>query len=91
MSLTLRIDPHTLNRAEERGATEAEIRDVWESGEPTPAKRNRLAKVKVFPFGRQWNNRFYEEKRVEVIYVVEDGVWITVTVYVYFGRWTLQE
>ncbi len=30
--MRIHIDPHTLERAEERGASEAEIRDVVETG-----------------------------------------------------------
>jgi len=89
MGIRLRIDPHTLLRAEERGATETEIRDVLETGDPIPAKTMRLAKAKVYPFDRERNGKYYAHKRVEVIYVEEDGLTVTVTVYVFFGQWTI--
>lgn len=85
--MNIQVDPHTLKRAEERGATQEEITDVIENGIPIPAKRNRLAKVKVFPFEQERLGKFYKQKRIEVIYLIEDNVIVTVTVYVFYGEW----
>ena len=52
--MLIRINPHTLERAEERGATKTEIEDVIRTGAAIPAKGNRQAKEKVFDFRRQW-------------------------------------
>jgi hypothetical protein len=41
--MEIRIDPHTLERAKERGAHENEIKDVLQSGGVIPARQNRLA------------------------------------------------
>lgn len=81
------MDPHTVERAEERGSNEAEIREVIESGFPLPARHGRWRKAKVYPFNRRRRNQYYEHKRVEVIYVVEEDEIITVTVYVFYGFW----
>lgn len=81
------IDPHTLLRAEERGTNEAEIRDVLTTGFPIPAKPGKLGKAKVYNFNRLRHGKCYEQKRVEVIYLVEHDELITVTVYVFFGIW----
>jgi hypothetical protein len=83
----IRIDPHTLARAEERGATLDEIREVVESGLVEHARSGRLAKATVFRFDAERAGRFYPEKRVRVIYAVDDDVVTTITVYVYYGRW----
>ena len=85
--MLIRINPHTLERAEERGATKSEIEDVIRTGTPIPAKRNRQAKEKVFDFRRQWQNAYYDQKKVQVIYVVQEEVAVTVTVYVFYGKW----
>jgi hypothetical protein len=85
--LDIRIEPHTLLRAVERGADEAEIRDVLLTGTPVPARGDRLAKAKVYPFDAARLGKHYDQKRVEVVYVQEDGVTVTVTVYVFYGRW----
>jgi hypothetical protein len=85
--MNIQIDPHTLNRALERGAIEEEIRETLEKGVSISAKGDRLGKSSVFEFQTVRNGKFYEQKRVEVIYVIENETVITVTVYVFFGRW----
>lgn len=87
MDIRIQIDPHTLKRAEERGASEAEIKDVLRAGAEFPAKKNRKARAKVYPFNRERNGKFYEQKRIEVYYVEEAGKSVTVTVYVFYGKW----
>lgn len=45
--MEIQIDPYTLERAEERGTSEEEIRDVLVTGFSIPGKRGRLGKAKV--------------------------------------------
>ena len=51
--MEIRIDPHTLERALERGASESEIKEVLSNGVAVPAKQGRLAKSHVFSFNRE--------------------------------------
>lgn len=85
--MNVRIDPHTLQRATERGTNEAEIREVIATGLRISAKHGREGSAKVFRFHQMRGGRYYEHKRVEVIYTVEAGTVITVTVYVFYGTW----
>jgi len=85
--MRIQIDPHTLRRAEERGTNEAEIREVITSGAPIPAKYGRMGRTKVFEFGRSRHGKPFEQKRVEVLYSLEEETIITVTVYVFYGKW----
>ncbi len=85
--MKIRVDPHTLKRAWERGTDEEEIRDVVLTGFPIPAKAGRLGRAKIYPFNQFRLGKFYEQKRVEVIYVVEGDTVVTVTVYVFYGKW----
>jgi hypothetical protein len=85
--MQIQIEPHTLKRAEERGANESEILDVISTGINITAKLNRLAKAKVFEFHELRNNKFYEQKRIEVIYTIENDTFVTITVYVFYGKW----
>jgi Domain of unknown function (DUF4258) len=85
--MEIQIDPHTLERAEQRGANEEEIKDVINTGLSFPAKHGRMGKAKVYNFQRQWHGVYYEQKRVEVIYTIEKDVAVTVTVYVFYGEW----
>jgi hypothetical protein len=81
------IEPHTLERAEERGACLSEIEDVIHAGFSVPAGGNRLAKARVYPFKQERLGKYYAQKRVEVIYVKEQESIVTVTVYVFYGEW----
>lgn len=85
--MEIQIDPHTLERALERGTTEEEIKDVIITGIPIPAKYEREGKVKVYEFKQIRHGRFFEQKRVEVFFLTERENIITVTVYVFYGQW----
>ena len=81
------IDPHTLERANERGASEEEIHDVINTGFSITAKYERHGKAKIYKFKKRRHNKFYEHKRIEVFYIIEKDKIITVTVYVFYGKW----
>ena len=85
--IQIQIDPRTLKRAEERGATREEIEDVIRTGTPEQAGRNQLSKSKIIKFRRIWRGEYYEQKKVQVIYIEEQEVATTVTVYVFYGHW----
>ena len=85
--MEIRIDPHTLERAEERGTNKQEIQDVIETGFAISTKYERVGKARIYDFKRKRHNKYYEQKRVEVYYTIEERVIITVTVYVFFGKW----
>jgi aldehyde:ferredoxin oxidoreductase len=88
--MEIRIDPHTLRRAAERGASEAEILDVLANGAPVAARAGRWGKAKVYDFNQQRLGRTYRQKRIEVIYTEENETIVTVTVYVFFGEWEVR-
>ena len=81
--MEIQIDPHTLERAEERGATE----DVINTGLAIPAEYGRIGKAKVYNFKQNRHNKYYEQKRVEVFYLIKGDRIVTVTVYVFYGKW----
>ncbi|MBA3060621.1 MAG: hypothetical protein FP832_03055 [Nitrospirae bacterium] len=85
--MKIQIDPHTLECAEERGANENEIIDVIQTGVVIPAKYGRIGRAKVYDFKQNRHNKYYEQKRVEVFYTIEGSRIITVTVYVFYGKW----
>ena len=85
--MKIEIHEHTLSRALERGTDRLEIIDVLESGIICNAKENRYCRYKLFPSGKVRNELYYEQKRVEVIYILEKDCLITVTVYVFYGKW----
>lgn len=85
--MNIQIDPHTLDRAKERGTNEQEIQDVIETGVKIPAKYGKMGKAKIYEFKRNRLEKYYEQKRVEVFYIIEKEIAVTVTVYVFYGKW----
>ncbi len=89
--MDIRIDSHTLDRAAERGASPNEIIEVINTGHPVPAKHARLGKSKIFEFNQTRLGRFYEHKNIEVFFAIEGDVIVTVTVYVFYGKWEIDD
>lgn len=87
--MEIRIDSHTLERAAERGTSSEEIIDVITSGHPIPAKYGRLGKSKIFNFNQTRLGRYYEQKKIEVFFAIEGDVIVTATVYVFYGKWEI--
>jgi len=85
--MQIQIDKHTLERAEERGTDEEEIKDVIETGFDVPGKHGRIGKAKVYEYNQKRSGKYYEQKRVEVFYIIEENLIITATVYVFYGKW----
>lgn len=83
----IQVDPHTLERAEERGTNEAEVRDVLQTGVPIPGKHGREGKAKIYDFKRVRNGKYFEQKRVEMFYTIGGQTWVTATVCVFHGKW----
>ena len=85
--MEIQIGPHSLERAEERGTNEEEIIDVINTGFSIPGKYGHMGKAKIYDFNQKRHGKFYEQKRVEVFYTIERDIMITVTVYVFYGKW----
>jgi hypothetical protein len=85
--MEIRIEPHTLKRARERGVSPEQIEDVLRTGELSPAYGGRSAKSKVYAYDDIWMGRRYDHQLVKVIYAVEGGLIVTVTVVASYGRW----
>ena len=76
-------------RSGEQRKKKSEIKDVIETGFPIPAKYARMGKAKIFPFSQIRLGTYYEQKRVEVFYISQRDIIVTVTVYVFYGRWEI--
>ena len=85
--MKVQVDPHTLERAWERGTDEEEIKNVIETGLIIPAKHGRIGKAKVYDFKQKRHGQYYEQKRIEVFYSIENNLIVTATVYVFYGKW----
>ena len=76
----IRFHPHTLERMKERGASKSEVREAIQRGEQFAAKFGRTGFRKNFLFEREWNNKFYQIKQIEVFAVQENSNWLVITV-----------
>ncbi len=60
---------------------------LLEAGEANEAQLGRKLKEKVFDYSGRWQGRTYPQKKVQVIYVEEQGMTVVITVYGFYGRW----
>jgi hypothetical protein len=80
--MSVDLHPHARERADERGATELEIKAAVEAGERFPAKFGRTTFRRNFAFEGVWRGKRYATKQVEVVAVEEGGRWLVITVLV---------
>ncbi|MBM3119214.1 MAG: DUF4258 domain-containing protein [Chloroflexi bacterium] len=85
--MQIKLTEHARERADERGATEDEIRLVLTTGEETKLKKGRKSKEMIFDYNRDWLGKSYPQKKVKAVYTEEDDQVIVITVKVYFGKW----
>ena len=90
VNMEIQIDQHTLERAKERGTSKNEIIDVIDTGFSISAKYGRIGRAKIYNFKQRRNRKYYEKRRVEVFYIIEKDKIVTVTVYVFYGKWEVE-
>ena len=81
------LHPHLKARMEQRGVAIDEIeRALNEGWEAEDAKPGTLGKVFVFPFAKQWEGSFFEQKEVSVYYKLVDERILLLTVKARYGK-----
>jgi len=85
--LAARFSEHAEGRLLSRGTSREEIVKVLTNGLPDLATSGRSAKSMIFPFGKRWGVKTFEQKKVKVIFVIEGDDTLVITVYVYYGSW----
>lgn len=78
--MIIRFHPHALERMEERGATENEVKATIEQGEQFPAKYKRTGFRRNFLFDSNWRGKYYKNKQVEVYAIQEGAAWVVITI-----------
>lgn len=63
------------------------MKEVIRTGFPVPARYGRIGKAKIFDYKQERHGVYYVQKRIEVFYTMEKDAVITVTVYVFYGKW----
>ena len=83
--MDIKVDPQTLKKAKEEGATEEEIDATIRTGKDLNSESGRLGKTRTFPFKKERNNIFFEQKKLDVYYEVEHKLITALDVDVYYG------
>jgi len=78
--MIVRLDPHAIEKMEERGVTQEEVVGTVERGEDFPAKLGRTGFRRNFEYNDVWNGKWYGTKQVEAFAVREDDGWLVITV-----------
>ncbi|HBI24079.1 MAG: hypothetical protein A2Y48_07005 [Nitrospirae bacterium RIFCSPLOW2_12_42_9] len=84
------IIDHAIERAIQRGTTREEILRVLQEGIEVQAKKGRKGKEIVFDYGKEWLGKYYPQKKVVVIYVMENEDIVVITAKVYYGKWEVK-
>ena len=82
--MAVRLHPHAVERAAERGATEAEIVATVELGESFPAKHGRTGFRRNHPGSWTWRARAFDTKQVLAYAAPQGDDWLVITVIVKF-------
>ena len=81
---SIRLSIHAREQLLYRGVSEEEIIETIRTSEWKPAELGRLECKKDFPYGKEWNEIYYNKKQVRPIFVEEEDEIIVITIYTYF-------
>jgi len=83
--MEINFDPRTLQLAKEKGATEEEIDATIRTGKDLNSESGRLGKTRTFPFHAEWQNEFFDHKKLDVYFTVENKLITTLDIDVFYG------
>ena len=83
--MDIKIEPLTLKKATEQGATEEEIDATIRTGKDLNSESGLLGKTRTFPFKAIRDNIFFEQKKLDVYFSVENKLITTLDVDVFYG------
>jgi len=86
MNKPIRLSEHAKMQLWHRGTTEEEIVESIRTSKWFPAELNRIQCKKDYEFSSIWNNKHYETKQVNPIFVEETTGIVVITVYVFYFR-----
>jgi len=84
MTKPIRLSGHARSQLARRGVSEDEVIEAIRASPWQPAEPGRLECRKDFPYGREWNGKFYKTKQIRPIFVEEMDEIVVVTVYSYY-------
>ena len=61
----IRLSIHAREQLLYRGVSEEEVHETIQTSKWKPAELGRLECKKVFPYGKEWNEIYYNKKRLD--------------------------
>jgi hypothetical protein len=83
--MDIKIEPLTLKKATDQGATEEEIDATIRTGKDLNSESGLLGKTRTFPFKAIRDNIFFEQKKLDVYFSVENKLITTLDIQVFYG------
>ena len=83
--MEIKFDPQTLQLAKQKGATEEEIDATVRTGKDLNSESGRLGKTRTFPFHGEWDNEFFDHKKLDVYFTVENKLITILDIDVFYG------
>ena len=83
--MDIKIEPLTLKKAIDQGATEEEIDATIRTGKDINSESGLLGKTRTFPYKAIRDNIFFEQKKLDVYFSVENKLITTLDVEVFYG------
>jgi len=80
----IRLSIHAREQLLYRGVSEEEVHETIRTSKWKPAELGRSECKKIFPYKKEWNKIYYNEKEIRPIFVEEENEIIVITIYTYF-------
>jgi len=82
--LPVRFTQHALDSARKRGTNQTEAQSVIRNAPWRAAKHGRMEAEMEFPYAGRWNDRHYQSKKVNPVFIIENQEIIIITVYCFY-------
>lgn len=86
--MDIKLEPQLLRKAQEDGATEEEIDATIRTGKDLNSASGLLGKTRTFPFKAKRNDDFFEQKKLDVYFSVENKLITALRVDVFYGTFS---
>ena len=86
--MDIKLEPQLLKKAKDEGATEEEIDATIRTGKDLNSASGLLGKTRTCPYKAERNNIFYEQKKLDVYFSVENKLITAIGVDVFYGTFS---
>jgi hypothetical protein len=86
--MEIKFEPQALKKATEEGVSEEEIDVTIRTGKDLNSASEWLGKTKIFPFKAERNNTFYDQKKLDVYFSVENKIITALAIDVFYGTFS---